>query len=115
MMLSPAGMTPLDGGIEEGVVWATVEAPIYGAVNGYVKLPEGHPWAGLCTLVLDVDVNGGITYDMDGWIGFNTLHSGDYWPGCPVFVAESASIHWTAELVADETRELAQQVARAMS
>lgn len=106
-------------GVEDGIEWATRPAPLYGAINGYVRLPEGHPWRMLADIQFtdqpDVDVNGGITYgvDKDGWIGFDTLHAGDYWPGMrdtPGYY----DTRWTPDMVAEEARKLARQVAEAM-
>ena len=105
-------------GYEEGVRWATKTAPMYGAVNGYIQLPEGHPWRAH-ELQLgegpDIDVHGGITYgpDASGWIGFDTLHAGDVWPGSPSWQIELGGRKWTAEDVAYEARNLARQAAAA--
>lgn len=51
--------------------------------NGYVQLPEGHPWQ---ILDLqhddgDIEVHGGITFGPHAskWIGFDTNHAGDSW------------------------------------
>lgn len=69
-------------GVEGGIEWAVLRAPIYNAANAYIKVPDGHPrheeeyhdfggipW-GECTW-------GG----KGGWQGFDTLHAGQYWPG----------------------------------
>lgn len=106
-------MSVADEGVEDGIEWATANAPLYGAINGYVKVPEDHPWHGLDYDDIDVEINGGLTYARDGWIGFDTLHSGDYWPGCPDYWLDDHSTQWTAALVAEETRSLARQVAAA--
>lgn len=117
-MNAPRGMTARDSGVELGIQWATCTAPLYGAVNGYVRITEGHPWFGLGYDAIDVDVHGGLTFgsDSDGWIGFDTLHSGDIWPGLPSslrFGPASWDKHWTPELVAEETKRLARQAAAA--
>lgn len=53
------------------------------AVNGYVKLPEGHPWSNKDLFPDDwdipADVHGGITYHEGQWIGFDTNHYNDVW------------------------------------
>lgn len=107
---TPPGMTVVEHGIEAGIHWATCRARL-GAVNGYVHIPKGHPWDGLDYDDIDVDVHGGLTYARNGWIGFDTLHSGDYWPGMPWQI--DGDRHWTAEQVAAETRQLARKVAAA--
>lgn len=105
-------MKVVDEGVEDGIAWATCEAPVYGAVNGYVQIPEGHPWSGLDYDDIDVRVHGGLTYADHGWIGFDTLHYGDYWPGVP-YGLDSSRIEWTPGMVAMEARALARQVAEA--
>jgi hypothetical protein len=111
----PAKFSPTQvvaSGVEDGVEWITYPAPIYGAINGYVRLPEDHPWRGLDYDHIDVAVNGGLTFHSGDWIGFDTLHAGDYWPGNP-YGPHSGDVHWTASMVADECRLLARQVAEA--
>lgn len=108
-------MKVVDHGIEDGIVWATCEAPLYNAVNGYVQIPEGHPWRGLDYDDIDVRVHGGLTYADNGWIGFDCLHRGDYWPGQREFgqLCRSGDIAWDPGMVAAETRQLAAKVAAA--
>ena len=115
---APGGKVAIEHGVHEGIAWAVVEAPMYGAMNGYVRVPENHPWFRLGYSdpeLSGVEVHGGLTYDdQDGWIGFDTLHSGDYWPSAPDFYRESQwARHWDQRQVASETRALAQQVADA--
>lgn len=104
----------VDHGEEAGITWATCKAPRWGAINGYARVPEGHPWRDTGGDSVPADVNGGITYNMHGgeWIGFDTLHSYDYWPEMP-WVPDAYSTHWTADMVADEARCLARQIAEA--
>lgn len=114
MSAAPPKMTAVDGGVEDGIAWAIVEAPLYGAMNGYVQIPKSHPWHGLDYDDIDVEVHGGLTFSRDGWIGFDTLHSGDIWPGTPRYGDEGrfpSSRWWTAEQVAKEARALARKVA----
>ena len=107
----------VDRGVEDGVEWVTCRAPLWGAVNGYALLPEGHPWRDLDLQTSDKgpDVHGGITFGPtdDGWIGFDTLHSGDVWPesDMPHYGPDEWDIHWTPEMVADAARKLAVQIA----
>lgn len=98
----PFPSEPLEMGVEHGVVWAIVKAPLYG-VNGYALIPaEGHPWSAGVPVEKKkyhpdddyefeewateavLDVHGGITYGASaekGWVGFDTAHSGDVWTG----------------------------------
>jgi hypothetical protein len=112
-------MTVVSRGTEDGIAWVTCEAPLYGAVNGYVRLPAGHPWRGVSTSDIDVDVHGGLTFSNDEWIGFDALHGGDVWPEmetdriAPHTFDPKWDRRWTPEMVATETRTLARQVAAA--
>ena len=91
-------------------------------VNGYVELPENHPWLDKGDLqdFYDVDVHGGITYHEGRVIGFDTNHLGDgHHPeapltdlGTPTF--RGGNLHtWTWAEVEEETRKLADQVKEA--
>jgi hypothetical protein len=108
-------MTLVDHGIEAGIQWVTCQAPLYGAVNGYVKIPAGHHWHGLDYDDIGVDVHGGLTYGSEnGWVGFDCLHCGDVWPDGPDYErGKPYSRNWTPELVAQETRRLARNIAAA--
>lgn len=110
---APPNMTPIMSGWRNGIEWCIVRAPLYGAVNGYVKIPEDHPWYGKSYDEIDADVHGGLTYgSQDGWIGFDTLHSGDYWPDMPDEPHfQYANRFWTEIDVKLETKRLALQVA----
>ena len=78
--------------------------------NGYVRIPEGHPFYGKEYNEIDVSVHGGLTFSehvtiTDGdvlpegfWIGFDTFHHGD------------DSIYWTERRVLEETIHLFSQV-----
>lgn len=109
---TPADWPALAQGVEDGIKWVTAQAPVYDAVNGYVEVPEGHPWYGKEYDDIDVECPGGLTYSEGGWIGFDTLHSTDYWPGQqrPPRPGEK---HWTPQMVAEATRQLAREVAKA--
>lgn len=114
-------MTVHDRGVEDGIEWVTCPAPLWGAINGYVRVPDDHPWHGLDydDERVNVTVNGGLTFANDDWMGFDTLHAGDLWPDgdgshfCPPGSCDCTV--WTPELVAQETRSLARQVAEATS
>lgn len=113
----------IDRGWTGGIEWITKPAPIFGAINGYVRLPAGHPWRDLDLQMEDhVDVHGGVTYGptSDGWIGFDTLHSGDWWPGMyDTFRTQPGPLSgervWTAEDVASEARNLASRASAALA
>lgn len=119
---APKRMAALEGGVEAGIRWAICQAPLWGAINGYAQMPEGHQWSTKSLQSEDYDLltaPGGITYgpDAEGWVGFDTLHSGDKWEGsdapdfCPP--GECDCTVWTAEMVAHHARLLARQIAAA--
>lgn len=112
-----------------GLTCAVVEAPLWGAINGYVKLPEDHPDFGKLYSEIDVECHGGLTYgnytishndiidvyDSEGWVGFDTLHAWDWWPGMinDNFVPRYKAPHdheWSQEEVEAETEQLARQL-----
>ena len=118
----------VESGTFKGIEWITVQAPIYGALNGYARLPDcDHPWNDIYRAQEEISVHGGVTYgpDENGWVGFDTLHAGDYWPGMDKPMAPGlGSFHmcdrsprkcdcrrWTPAMVAQEARALAKQVA----
>lgn len=113
---APPKMTAVDGGQYHGIQWCIVRAPLWGAVNGYVRVPDDRPWAGMgYDEVHEADpfleVHGGLTFARAGWIGFDTLHAGDWWPGSPMHIHDDWCKHWTEDGVADEARNLAGRVA----
>lgn len=98
------------------------------SINGYLILPDGHPWLEHGDLVMnpavDVDVHGGITYHHGRTIGFDTAHFDDAWhPEAPgtkttlergdghIFIPEGRL--WTESMVRVETMHLARQAAQA--
>jgi len=126
-------MSLLDNAIREwtahGMRCAVVVNP-FGGCNGYVKLPTGYPRAWQSYDDINVDAHGGLTYgpDEDGWVGFDTLHMGDWWDGkvrMPAARAadpkltesgldilanergKDASRRWTEDAVAEECERLA--------
>jgi hypothetical protein len=73
--------------------------------NGYVVLPNDHPFYGAHYDIIPVSVHGGLTYARhednghDGWcVGFDTVHFGD--------TAEK----WTYNAVLEEAQSLMQQL-----
>ena len=87
-------------------------------INGYVELPENHPWLNEGDLQEfdGVDVHGGITYHEGRVIGFDTNHLGDGHhpeaqhanPKIAYFRGEHVHA-WTWAEVEEETRRLADQ------
>jgi len=111
--LAPMGKTPVASGVENGIKWATLKAPLYNAVNGYAHIPEGHPWHGLDYRAIEDHLgwDNELTYGKENWVGFDTLHYRDVWPDSETDDSEQDGIHWTPELVADKARELARLIA----
>lgn len=103
----------VDSGVEDGITWVTSEAPLWGAVNGYVRIEGPHPWK-------DVDETwdigntvpfGEITYHEGDWFGFDTLHSGQAWPDSTW--KYPGDIQMTPELVTEWAKQLARDAASA--
>ena len=107
---APKGMTPLRSWVAHGLHCAIVRAPIYGAINGYVLAGP----AFTVEMADQVEVHGGITYGPGPWVGFDTLHSGDVWPGTPDHWRDRWAREWTEADVIDETERLAAEVKRVM-
>lgn len=102
---APRGMTPIRTWVASGLRCALVRAPLWGAINGYVRVPSIQPGQ-----QDEVEVHGGVTFgpDRDGWIGFDTLHGGDIWPDAPSSRAERDwGRTWTEDQVAAETERMA--------
>ena len=91
-------------------------------INGYIELPENHPWLDKGNLqnFYEVDVHGGITYHEGRVIGFDTNHFGDghhpdaeltgQSPISPFLGGFGGANHiWTWAEVEEETRHLADQ------
>jgi len=79
----------------------------FGWGNGYVGVPEGHPWFGVPYDEINVGVHGGLTYGSDHfprkeepkkdglwWVGFDTRHYNDDFD------------RWPKEAVREETQYL---------
>ena len=104
---------PVASGTHRGVEWYTRESVSYG-VNGYMQIPKGHPWRDLTYREINRRVSesdkerldGGaweLTYKDGAWIGFDTQHAWDSWPGMS-YSGELANTLWTPELVAENAR-----------
>lgn len=111
---------PLESGIKKGIRWTIYRNDRHGNINGYVQIPDDHKWRQLTDweseFSPDLSVHGGITYGIteDGWIGFDTAHSKDYWAGSQSHsrsINDLNAIHWTQQMVVKETKKLAKQIA----
>lgn len=124
----------IETGEEVGLRWGIALAPRFGAVNGYVQLPFAHPLyekffdEEISYLDFDpgVEVHGGVTYFRDGIIGFDTMHYRDVWTDealvevggknderfPPIIVSDA--IYWTKDLIIEETKRLARDLAEMM-
>lgn len=103
----------------DGIPWVAARAPIYDAVNGYCRLPDGHPWLDLDTEKIETTVPWGeITYSQGNWVGFDTLHGGQYWPAMDewrqrplegdTFMTDDMVIGWAERLAAAAAAALAE-------
>ena len=75
-----------------GYQCCTLRVPPIGALCGYVKIPQGHPWFNRgYSEIESCEVHGGLTYSgrspliiqgvvTDWWIGFDCSHAGDLCP-----------------------------------
>ena len=111
---------PLSTGTIEGKIkiqWATYESR--GAVNGYAYIPPETP-----VDLHKIEVHGDFTYGYpdsyysdepamaSGWVGFDTLHCFDIWPGTNTWgLNNKYDIHWTPEMVELEAQTLAARIA----
>lgn len=85
----------------------------HGYANGYVGVPEGHPWYGKDYDHIEVDIHGGLTYSNDclplckpdglWWVGFDTVHYGDN------------QSNWPQSRCQDELEKLRQQAVSAVT
>jgi hypothetical protein len=111
--------TPFFEGVMSGLTVRVVQS--YESVNGYVKLPDGHPWLEAeDDWDIPSNVHGGITFrDNLGWVGFDTNHGWDIWPdllerAIPTWkLAGGNQIFWTAEMFMEEMERFAAEAAGA--
>jgi hypothetical protein len=91
------------------------------AVAEMVKDPDYEQYPENYGLDDYVDVHGGVTFHQHPWVGFDTGHAWDHWSseydphGISQYHGDSFGgfpvIHWTPELVAEEAKRLARQIA----
>jgi len=79
----------------------------HGWGNGYVGVPQGHPWFELNYMDIEADVHGELTYgqlENDGlyWVGFDTAHGWE------------TEENWPKSRVAEETKKLYKQAVDAI-
>ena len=114
-------------GFHRGIEWHTHKSHLYG-VNGYMQIPEGHPWSDLSYQEIDAEegvkdepeVDGGaweLTFKNGAWIGFDTQHAWDSWPDMSFpwrpDGTEPYDTQWTTELVAVNARRWCYLIAEA--
>jgi len=116
---APRGFHVYACGDAGGMRWAICRSGFPWAVNGYVRLPKGHPLFGMeYGDMPPIPVHDGITYgcDHDGWIGFATARPTDVWPRMhPLMLNLSRTLgilfgeltYWKRRDVAREARRLA--------
>lgn len=104
----------LDSGVEDGITWVTAKAPMYGAVNGYVRIDGPHPWKDIeDTWDIPTTVPfGEITFTKDNWFGFDTLHTGQVWPDSPFKYPGDTQM--TPGMVTEWAKQLARDAASAV-
>lgn len=119
---NPINSPIITAGTHKGISWETRQG-VFGAVNGYALLPEGHPYRKLDLQMENYDVvrmHGGVTFGPTdgGWIGFDTSHAGDVWPDMPDNLQYPGSLvpdtHWTQERVEAQCRKMCDQIAEAV-
>lgn len=103
----------VDSGVEDGITWVTAKAPMWGAVNGYVRIEGPHPWKDT-EETWDIGNTvpfGEITFREGDWFGFDTLHAGQAWPGSTW--KYPGDMQMTPEMVAEWAKQLARDAASA--
>lgn len=101
-------------GEHEGIQWVAARAPLYGAVNGYVRVSRTHPWHGY-EYMYEIPNNvpwGEITYGNGNWFGFDTLHAGQHWEGNDLHFGDEELM--TEEKVIGYCKQLAHDAASAI-
>lgn len=134
----PEGFSIVEYGTHHGIQYAVAHHPAhfrwpernkgYVPYNGYILLPEGHPFREIPDgeygfnddRMSDIRVNGGITYNENNIWGFDTGHSHDYtpwmnidgWPDLMTALNGGPPHRWTLNEVREETKSLAEQIAK---
>lgn len=109
-----------------GIDWVVTKNKFAG-LNGYIRVPEGHPWAGLPWLMVELMDNsnpifeehpwGELTFSSGRWFGFDAVHAWDWWPvefrWSPGFgnacQLDSDTHLWSVEAMREATLELARR------
>ena len=114
--LTPDGKRFTHQGIECYVTMGPV------SINGYIRLPDDHPWLDYPDSLEchpGIIVHGGITYQQDQVIGFDTAHAGDAWHPQSESARLTPEFHrghghvWEEHEVIEETKRLAEQAVAA--
>lgn len=93
-----------------------VRHPELGHLNGYIDLPEAHPWRKLTEndLVGFVEVHGGVTYFNVDSVGFDCAHSGDICPCMGNAPYLGNNVYRDFAYVKNEVESMARQAIEAM-
>lgn len=82
--------------------------------NGYVAVPQGHPWFGLDYDDIEADVHGGLTYASEGGQGFGPRDSKGMWVvGFDTAHYNDTIARWPEEKVQKEADNLLAQANKA--
>ena len=82
--------------------------------NGYVAVPQGHPWFGKHYDSIQADVHGGLTYSNKGGKGFGPSDTTDMWVvGFDTAHFNDTISSWPEEKVQEEADDLLAQANKA--
>jgi len=75
-----------------------------GYFNGYIQVPDNHPWKEMDPFEIDADVHGGITFgkkdEKNGqyWIGFDCAHLNDILPSMELIKKTFPQLQFSKDL-----------------
>lgn len=102
-------------GVEKGVAWAVLRLSTFRQLNGYLLLPENHPWVCGPFDEIVTTVHGGVSYrTKEGLVMFDTLHFdlGDWADWVDQRKYRGIKTHeWTVDEVVAETKSFAREAA----
>lgn len=108
-----SGFTVIHNETINGFECEITEVTWSGHLNGYVKIPEDHPFYNEDYDNIPVTVHGGLTYadkhdDGSFWVGFDCAHYGDLLPKSPI---RTGGVFRDKEYVLNELKSLTKQIA----